>query len=144
MKKLLSLILALAVILAAGAAGAEAALARYSDAELLQLVAMISAEIVRRSGEPFEVLPGTYVVGRDLPAGSWRIEMRDEVGTDILEIYRNMAAMTDSYPIPMQEYRLSHMEGIGTRALGNVTLADGMVVKIGIPVIFSPFLGVGR
>lgn len=143
MKKAVSLMLVL--ILALGtAAGAEEALARYSDADLLQLVAMISAEIVRRSGDPFEVLPGTYVVGRDLPAGSWRIEMRDQVGTDIVEIYRNMAAMTDSFPIPMQEYRLSHMEGIGTRALGNVTLADGMVVKIGIPVVFSPFLGVGR
>ena len=70
--------------------------------------------------------------------------MRDEVGTDIIEIYRDMAAMTDPYPIPMQEYRLSHMEGIGTRALGNVRLTNGMVVVIGIPVIISPFLGVGR
>ena len=141
MKKVLSIALVL-LILAVPALSEENPLAGFSMEELQATAAYIQAEILSRAGEPFVLLPGVYVAGESITPGAWRVEMRDETGTGFVRVWRSLGDMTADYPIPLQEYLLSHVEGVGVRSLGSVWLPAGAVLQLEIPVVVSPFTGV--
>lgn len=141
MKKLFALALVL-VILAVPALADENPLAGWTLEELQATAVYIQAEILRRSGEPFDLLPGVYVAGEAIAPGAWRMEMKDEKGTGFVRVYRSLDDMTADYPVPLQEYLLSHAEGVGVRSLGSVWLPAGAVLQLEIPVRVSLFAGV--
>lgn len=141
MKRLFALALAL-VILAVPALADDNPLADFSMEQLQGTDALIQAEILRRTGEPFVMLPGVYVAGEAIMPGAWRVEMRDETGTGFVRVWRSIDDMTADFPVPLQEYLLSHAEGIGVRILGSVWLPAGAVLQLEIPVVVSPFTGV--
>ena len=135
MKKVFALALVLVIL-------AAPALADFEDRSLAQLqdaAARLQAEILRRSGEPFTVKPGFYLVGRDLPAGTWRVELAGAAAEVV--VYRSLDAAAAEIAIPMQDYLLSTLGNL-PREVGALYLADGFAVKIDGPVTFSPFLGV--
>ena len=135
MKKLFALALVLVIL-------AAPALADFEDRSLAQLqdaAARLQAEILRRSGEPFTVQPGLYLVGRDLPAGTWRVELAGAAAEVV--VYRSMEAASADIAIPMQDYLLGTFAGMA-REVGALYLADGFAVRLDGPVTFSPFLGV--
>ena len=135
MKKLFALALVLVIL-------AAPALADFEDRSLAQLqdaAARLQAEILRRSGEPFTVQPGFYLVGRDLPAGTWRVELAGAAAEVV--VYRSMDAAAAEIAIPMQDYLLGTFAGMA-RKVGALYLVQGFAVTISGPVTFSPFLGV--
>ena len=73
MKKMIALLAALALMVCAGAALAEGMdLAGLSDEEIVALLERVQAEIVARHIEGTATLAGgTYIAGRDIPAGSY-------------------------------------------------------------------------
>lgn len=75
MKKLLTIILTIVLILPAAALSETATLSDYSVAELEYMLAVVRNEILSRYeyGE-VTVPPGHYVVGEDIPAGHWTIK----------------------------------------------------------------------
>ena len=136
MKKLFALALVLVIL------AAPAALADFEDRSLAQLqdaAARLQAEILRRSGEPFTVQAGFYLVGRDLPAGTWRVELAGAAAEVV--VYRSMEAASAEIAIPMQDYLLGTFAGMA-REVGALYLADGFAVRLDGQVTFSPFLGV--
>lgn len=137
MKKLLALALAFMIL---AAVPALADFDGYSLEALQAAAAQLQAEILRRSGEPFTVPAGFYLVGRDLPAGTWRVELACSAAEVV--VYRSMDAAADELAIPMQDYLISSIAGV-PREIGALYLQAGFVVKIDGPVIFSPFMGVG-
>lgn len=141
MKRLFALALAL-VILAVPALADDDSLADWSLEDLQATAVYIQAEILRRAGEPFVMLPGVYVAGESIAPGAWRVEMRDEEGTGFVRVYRSLSDMTADFRIPLQEYLLSHVEGVGVRSLGSVWLPAGAVLQLEIPVLVSLFTGV--
>lgn len=135
MKKLFALALVLVFL-------AAPALADFEDRSLAQLqdaAARLQAEILRRTGEPFVVQAGFYLVGRDLPAGTWRVELAGAAAEVV--VYRSLDAAAAEIAIPMQDYLLSTLPNL-PREVGALYLADGFAVRLDGPVTFSPFLGV--
>lgn len=135
MKKVFALALVLVIL-------AVPALADFEGQTLEQLLdasARLQAEIVKRSGDPFTVQPGLYLVGRDLPAGTWRVVLASTTAEVV--VYRSLQAASAEIAIPMQDYVLSSLPGLPTE-VGALYLASGFAVRIGGPVTFSPFTGV--
>lgn len=75
MKKLLALILTICLLAVSGTvAFAEKTtdLSAYNDSELLTLLAKVQSEIVaRRIEKTANLIAGTYIGGRDIPAGTY-------------------------------------------------------------------------
>lgn len=77
MKKILGILLAAVIALTSLTALAEAIdFSGYNDAELIELLASVQQEIANRHIEKSASLPqGTYLVGKDIPAGSYDISV---------------------------------------------------------------------
>ena len=135
MKKLVALILA--VLLLTGCALAEdwqAKLAEYSLEELQEMAAAYDAEIIRRTKESFEVPTGTYVVGEDLPAGTYRVDYIRSAG--ILGVYDNQAAFDQEDPAI---YQLVARD----EPIGKIKLTEGQILTVDSAVSFSLYKGLG-
>lgn len=86
MKRLLSLLLAIMLVLPAVALAADIDVTALSDTELEALYDAILAErLARRTFTSFEVQPGMYRVGVDVPAGAFRAVLVD--GSDMAYIF---------------------------------------------------------
>ena len=131
--------IALALVLVILAAPALADFEGRTLEQLQDAAARLQAEILRRSGEPFTVQAGLYLVGRDLPAGTWRVELAGAAAEVV--VYRSLDAAAAEIAIPMQDYLLSTLQNL-PREVGALYLADGFAVRLDGPVTFSPFLGV--
>ena len=138
MKKLFALVLALAMILAAVPALADNPLDRYTTEELQTLSVMIQAEILNRSGEPFELYPGEYEVGTDIPAGSWRVEYVSG-GSGWFYVYT-----LPETAIPSFEGYLSEYEDVAAPVIGKVTLKSGQLLEVSLTVRIVPYTGIQK
>lgn len=136
MKKLLALTLALAVILAAVPVVADNPLDAYTTEDLQTLSAMIQAEIAVRIGEPFQVYPGQYYIGTDIPAGAWRIEYVSG-GAGWFYVYN--PSDTD---IPVFEGYLSEDGSVAAPVIGKVTMTSGQILDVSLTVRFVPYTGI--
>jgi len=135
MKKLVALILA--VLLLTGCALAEdwqAKLADYSLEELQEMAAAYDAEIIRRTKESFEVPTGTYIVGEDLPAGTYSVDYVNNAG--ILGLYDSQRALDTDDPYFFEIVSK-------TERIGKVTLKAGDILTVDATVSFSLYKGLG-
>lgn len=135
MKKLVALILA--VLLLTGCALAEdwqAKLADYSLEELQAMAAAYDAEIIRRTKESFEVPTGTYIVGEDLPAGTYSVDYVNNSG--ILGLYDSQRALDTDDPYFFEIVSKSER-------IGKVTLKAGDILTVDATVSFSLYKGLG-
>lgn len=74
MKKLLSVMLSVLIMMSCALAAELPDLSAYTEEELLQLQSNVSAEISKRSGaKNVEVPSGDYIVGEDFPEGTYTI-----------------------------------------------------------------------
>lgn len=137
MKRLLAAALVL-LILAIPALADDNPLADYSMEELQGTAAVIQAEILRRSGEPFTVWPGQYVIGEDIPAGIYRVELQAG-GSGWFWVY---AQAGDAFPV--FEGTLSNYEDVGAPIIGKVSLAAGNFLDVSVAVVLSAYTGVGK
>ena len=141
MKRTLALILSLILILAAVPAMGEdtwqQAFSTLSDADLEAMSAAIHAEMVRRKGEPFTLSPGIYIVGQDIPAGSYTVEALDGV-------FGYFYAYSDYTDLSFSFYDAMiapDTEGVATK-IGRIYLADWYCIKITMTCKMIPFEGV--
>ena len=135
MKKLVALILA--ALLLTGCALAEdwqAKLAEYSLEELQEMAAAYDAEIIRRTKESFEVPTGTYIVGEDLPAGTYSVDYVNNAG--ILGLYDSQRALDTDDPYFFEIVSK-------TERIGKVTLKAGDILTVDATVSFSLYKGLG-
>lgn len=135
MKKLVALILA--VLLLTGCALAEdwqAKLAEYSLEELQAMAAAYDAEIIRRTKESFEVPTGTYIVGEDLPAGTYSVDYVNNAG--IVGLYDSQRALDTDDPYFFEIVSKSER-------IGKVTLKAGDILTVDATVSFSLYKGLG-
>lgn len=135
MKKLVALILA--ALLLTGCALAEdwqAKLAEYSLEELQAMAAAYDAEIIRRTKESFEVPTGTYIVGEDLPAGTYSVDYVNNAG--ILGLYDSQRALDTDDPYFFEIVSK-------TERIGKVTLKAGDILTVDATVSFSLYKGLG-
>ena len=130
MKKLITLILALALILAP-AAMAEIDLSGMSFDELVALQKQVIAAIMQTDEwQEVEVPAGTYIVGDDIPAGRWTIK-----APDYDDGYTAVTAASDGNRTYLSEFLM-----IGDNEQVNWTLEDGMTLSIEFgPAIFTPY-----
>ena len=110
-------------------------LSGYSDNYLKVLIAVMQLELRNRGLEQVEVVVpmGEYIVGEDIPAGSYSIKLAkpDSVPFSIVTIRSKSGTISG-------HYYLSDAEAI----IGKVTLTDGETVEISSDsVLFSPYKG---
>ena len=141
MKKLFSILLAALLALTSLTALAETVdFSSYSDAALIELLASVQQEIANRHIEKSASLPqGTYIVGKDIPAGSY----------DISVVYKGSMWM-DVYIYPDAESKdVKHNftvfadgnYGDGTGSF-HVDLSEGEVLKCTAPITLTISAGV--
>ena len=132
MKKLLALILLFALLLTT--ASAEIDLSGMSEAELLALSRQIQLLLFgEKLAAGVTVNPGTYTIGEDIPAGSYKVDVVNPNVSGYLMI-------TDA----SGEYVASHFLGemLGTNTIGKLVLEDGQTVEIsGTNVLFYSYAG---
>lgn len=75
MKKVLGILIAVLIVLTSLPVLAERVdFSAYNDAELIELLASVQQEIANRHIEKSATLPeGSYIVGKDIPVGSYDI-----------------------------------------------------------------------
>lgn len=79
MKKLLTLIIALALILPAAASASIPDISDLTEVELHELQRQIQLKLFSdKLVDGVKVSPGVYVVGKDIPEGEYRIEYQTE------------------------------------------------------------------
>ncbi len=112
-----------------------------SDSELQYFVAVYNAELLRRSAEAFELDPGIYIVGQDLPAGTYRIEMSAGLaGMADIYVYQTH----DMYTSGNRCYQTMLSEHSNLTAIGKLYLGVDNVLEIDGKFIFTPYAGVER
>lgn len=117
----------------------EKALAVYTDEDLQNLIAVCKAELLRRSGEGFDLEPGLYICGVDFPSGAYRIDMKS-----------GFASMADFYVYANEEMYIQQSPYInimlslvgGQPSIGRVYLPELAVLYITGSMRFSLYTGV--
>lgn len=136
MKKLIALILtALLLLSAACAEDWQDKLAEYSLEELQTMAAAYSAEIIRRTTESFEIPKGTYIIGEDIPAGTYRLERLNSSGS--VKAWADEKATKDAYGYFFYE-SLTRDDPV----IGKLKLQAGNIIELESTVKFSLYKGV--
>lgn len=127
MKRLLSVILVLVCLCAAAAAESP------SIEELQAQAAEIQMEILRLRPS-FDVYQGVYIIGQDIPAGIYRVELKR--GSIIaFELYREDGLYAFSG-------LLCNDPDLGDSVIGRVELEDGQRLVLDGSVTFIPYTGI--
>ena len=130
MKRILALILILTLAVAP-------ALAEFADLSLEELQAKATAiqmEILARAGEGFTLYPGIYIVGEDIPAGKYRVEVVKKYG--VLSVFNQENHYVFSEFLSLQDEE-------DTAVVGKLVLENGMRVEIdSTTFIFKPYMGI--
>ena len=128
MKKLLALILVLCCVSGCACADFDLSIMSYDD--LVALQKAIVAEIMSRpEWKEVEVPAGTWIVGEDIPAGSYSVKPAD-VSAVVFKLYKDE---NDKYGD----------SSIILDVLGKVVLEDGMIVSLNYAAIFAPAVTLG-
>lgn len=133
MKKIVALLLALMLCLGSFPALAVVDLNEYDQDQLIALRNRINAELLKRGITKKVVVPvGVYIVGEDIPAGSYSIYTASK---DWFSGFRVEDPNGDFYMY----------ESITEDSfIGKVVLKDGYIVEIEYdPVTFYPYQGLG-
>ena len=141
MKKVLGILLASVIALTSLTALAEAIdFSDYNDTALIELLASVQQEIANRHIEKSASLPqGTYLVGKDIPAGSYDISVvyKGAMWMDVY-IYSDAGSKDAKHDFTVfsdGDY------GDGTGSF-HVDLAEGEVVKCTAPITLTISAGV--
>lgn len=137
MKKIFAL--ALALLMFVSVAAAESIdLSSLSYDELVILQQRLNAEIVSRpEWKRVMVPPGEYLVGVDIPEGSYSLTCEEGV-------WGNITVYNQEKTAPGQQ-RLEYINNIGLsgNTIGRITLKKGNVFKTTTTVFFSPVKNLG-
>ena len=102
-------------------------LSSLSYADLLALSKSVTAELMKRPEWKEVTVPsGVWIIGDDIPEGTYSIACADKYGSTIT-VYAD-SSMKDGDFTPIS----------GDSPLGKITLTNGMVVDISRAVIFAP------
>ncbi len=97
MKKLFSVVLALLLLLSAGAcAFADTSLSDYSDARLRELYEAVREEMLRRGlplAREFTLKEGKFVIGQDILPGSYTIRCTETFGDTYGGVYSSLGGL---------------------------------------------------
>ena len=132
MKKLLIVILILALLLPAAAMADLPDISDLSQDELLQLNHAIQEKLFgQKLSEGIPVPPGAYTIGEDIPAGTYRLRIPGENGMYAIE--------KDGKPIGSSlvgtEYNITE--------IGKILLEEGTVFEIAYTtIVFYPYTGI--
>ena len=109
MKKLLCVLAAACLLLGAAGAFAEAPdCTAMSDDELIAQLAALQSEIVARDIEKTAALTaGTYIGGRDIPAGDYILASAGEEGDAGIVSLRSVNDPEDEYPSKLYEFNFA-------------------------------------
>lgn len=111
----------------------ENPLGSYTFDELIEINKIIIQEIITRpEWKEVKVPAGEYVVGEDIPAGSYTILSAKYISA--IGIYKDKNKNDIDY-----NYYIVQANG----SIGKLTLKDGMVITITSDVIFTPYIGLG-
>lgn len=136
MKKLLSLILALALLLPAAALADLPDISGLTDDELLELNHQIQLRLFSEQlVNGVEVPAGEYTVGSDLPAGVYRMEVVTPSAGGYLYVFASAERQT-----PVNQSFLGEYWGV--MEIGKIELTDGNVLRIsGNSLRIFPYTG---
>ena len=129
MKKLICVLLLVCMTTFAAAESMD--LSGLSFDDLVKLRDQVNAEIISRpEWKEVNVPAGTWIVGKDIPAGSYSI--KSEKGKVHVAVWRKAI---DDY----SDNGLVYNELIDPDSpLGKIELQDGWILDIGKPVVFTP------
>lgn len=147
MKKILSFIIACAIVLSVPVcAAAEIDLSGMSWQELIDLRAAIMKEQMSRDEwQEVEVPQGVYKVGEDIPAGKWTVRctigrnVRVDIGDVLNAIGTEIDLFASSDPV---FYRIYPQNDSGELSEIIVDLSEGQYVQVqSSSATFTPFTG---
>lgn len=128
--RVLSLVLAV-ILFVPIVAHAEIDLSEYSTTELIILITQANTELFSRENAKFSVPMGEYIIGVDIPAGTYTLTIEGLVGN--IAMYSEDGRILDSYLL---------MDGRDT--VGKVELQVGQRIEISNgPITFSTYKGLG-
>ena len=143
MKRIISAILVIVLMLCGIASAEEMTFQAFSDQlsddTLQQLAAFLQSETVRRLNVSFDLPAGVYIVGDDIPAGSWTITVASKVTAEFI-VYNSAEKKNAEYAFPDFDELLNASYGSDT--IGKITLSPGNIVEISGKVHFDPFAGI--
>lgn len=98
MKKFVFVLLAI-LIVALPVLGQTDELRNFTDAQLVSLYDSVKAEISRRGLDAVEMTlqEGKYIIGKDIPAGSYRITCLSTEGESLNSMYSSLGSAYDSF-----------------------------------------------
>lgn len=150
MRKVIALIMSILMIILASVAVADVDISNLSYEELVALVN--EAQMLMMKSDKWQVVdvpPGTYLVGKDIPAGQWQLSVYDESYVD----FEIGTAIKDNgeidYMACYQDYKHITLKGKrcvlyseGDTTTYSIELKDGWYVVITTgSILFSPFTG---
>lgn len=116
-------------------------LSGMSDDNLVYYSTMCSSELMRRRGWPITIDPGIYIVGQDLPAGYYRIDMTAGVmGIADFKIFNS----AEDYANKNSGYYMVFSQNDGVTSIGKVYLDMNNVLYFDGVMKFSPYTGAER
>ncbi len=133
MKKIVALLLALMLCLGSFPAFADVDLSAYTQEELISLRDLINQELLKRGIEKaVEVPPGIYIVGEDIPEGTYTI-------TTYASSW--FCSLNVSDRSGKRVFYGSFNDG---EKIGKLVLENGYTVEIEYEnAVFSPYQGLG-
>lgn len=90
----------------------------------------------QQDSDSFEVPKGIYIIGEDIPAGNWRIELRSN--STFIGVYSNQSAFDEGLA-----YFSEVLSGSDT-VVGKLPLKDGNIIELTGNVLFVPYKGFGK
>lgn len=100
--------------------------------ELYDLQQSLNYEFFKRDiNSGTQIYQGTYIVGEDFPAGTYRVKSLSMAYSSVLTVYNSEGKMIDSYAVSYES------------PIGKLALHDGEMVKITFdPVTFYTYMGI--
>ena len=138
MKRFLA-IMVLVLMVVSSAAAEDIDLSGLSFDQLIQLQSRITMEIMQRDEWQEVTVPaGVYVIGKDIPAGSWSVEMACKGSCEVL-LYPNKEESENEFGFSLFDVVLS--EYIEKTTVGKLDLKNGNILVLSGDTIFRPFTG---
>ena len=132
MKKLLSLILVVVLVLPAAACADLPDISSLTDQELLDLCKMIGVKLFgEKLADGIIVPPGEYIVGEDIPAGNYKITISGGMG--FYDVYNKKGGYIVMSGVAGEPYNVLE--------IGKLTLEDGNILELtNSTFTFYPYL----
>ena len=132
MKKFLCVLILCVIPVVAFSDGIDLSSMSFDD--LIALRYKIDSEILSRpEWKETEVPQGTWVVGEDIPAGSYSIRAKATDDSVLIRIYKNSNDSIGNAHYIYQDNQI----------IGKIILSDGMIVELSNLAIFAPPKGLG-